>query len=305
MPRIAVIGSYGVGISVRTPRLPGAGETVIGGELSFDHGGKGSNQAVAARRLGAEVALLTAVGDDEYGRAAQRMWAAEGVAAHARVTGAATMAGIILVEPSGENRILVVPGALEEMTDADVASFATPVAAADICVTGLEIPVPVAVQALVLAHDAGVPTLLNPAPARELPPEIWRSVTYLTPNLSEARILTGLTTDDPAVLVDALCRLTGATVVLTLGDRGAAWGRGHDRGHVPAVRVPRVVDTTGAGDAFTAALAVALGRGDDLPDAVGFAAVAGAHAVGHPGVLPGLPTSAQLAAHAAAALPTR
>jgi ribokinase len=299
MPRIAVIGSYGVGIRVRTPCLPGPGETIIGDELSFDHGGKGSNQAVAARRLGAEVALLTAVGGDEYGRAAQRMWAAEGVDASVRVTEAATMAGIILVEPSGENRILVVPGALQDMTDADVASFTTHIAAADICVTGFEIPVPVATKALVLAHEAGVPTLLNPAPARELPPEVWPTVTYLTPNISEARTLTGLTTDDPALLLDALCRLSDATVVLTLGDRGAVWGRGRDRGHVPAAQTSEVVDTTGAGDAF--------GRGDDLPDAAGFAAEAGAYAVGHPGVLPGLPDSAQLAAFrtAASALPAR
>ncbi|MEV7807549.1 MULTISPECIES: ribokinase [unclassified Microbispora] len=291
--KIAVVGSYGAGLTMQVPRMPVAGETLSGGQFTSGHGGKGSNQAVAAARLGAEVSFLTAVGPDQFGAAARRLWAEEGVdASRVRTAGAATMVGIILVDDEGENRIAIAPGALDELTLADVEGFADRIAAADLAMVSLEIPLPVALAALRTAHEHGVRTLLNPAPAVALPDEAWAWIDVLTPNASEARVLTGRDPDSTASgdeLVDLLRTRYAGTVVLTLGAQGALVDSGGQRTRVAPVTVPRVVDTTGAGDAFTGALAVALVRGDDLTEAVRFAAAAGAHSVGIAEVIPALP----------------
>ncbi|MFI6231309.1 ribokinase [Micromonospora echinospora] len=298
--KIAVIGSYGAGLTMRVPRLPVAGETLSGGRFASGHGGKGSNQAVAAARLGAEVSLLTAIGADQFGAAARQLWADEGIdATGVRTTGAATMVGVILVDEQGENRIVIAPGALDDLTPADVEGFADRIAAADLVVVSLEIPLPVAVAALRAAHERGVRTLLNPAPAVRLPDEAWRWIDVVTPNASEARVLTGLGPEDSATgdeLVDLIRARHAGTVVLTLGAEGALVDHEGQRIRVAPVTVPRVVDTTGAGDAFTGALAVALARGDALTDAVRFAAAAGAHTVGIAEVIPALPHPDDVAA---------
>ncbi|WP_428965633.1 ribokinase [Micromonospora fluostatini] len=298
--KIAVVGSYGAGLTMRVPRVPVAGETLSGGQFASGHGGKGSNQAVAAARLGAEVSFLTAVGADQFGAAARDLWAAEGVdATGVRTTEAATMVGVILVESDGENRIVIAPGALDTLTPADVEGFADRIAEADLTVVCLEIPLPVALAALRVAHERGVPTLLNPAPAVPLPDEAWQWIDVLTPNASEARVLAGLDPDDPTTgddLIDLLRTRYAGTVVLTQGAEGALVDAAGRRSRVAPVPVPRVVDTTGAGDAFTGALAVALARGDDLTEAVRYAAAAGAHAVGVAEVIPALPGPDDVAA---------
>lgn len=190
--KIAVVGSYGAGLTMRVPRAPVAGETLTGGVFASGHGGKGSNQAVGAARLGAEVAFLTAIGRDQFGAAARRLWADEGVdAAQVRDTDAATMVGFIIVDDQGENRIAIAPGALDELTPADVEAFAGRIAEADLVVVSLEIPLPVATAALRIAREHGTRTLLNPAPAAQLPAEAWDWIDVLTPNSSEARVLTG------------------------------------------------------------------------------------------------------------------
>lgn len=273
MARVAIVGSYGVGLTVELDRVPEAGETVVGRTFRIDHGGKGSNQAVGCARLGAEVDFLTAVGDDSFGHDAAALWKEEGVRAEAVVVPAATMAAPILVEPSGENRIMVVPGALALLSRAHVDAFAPRIAAADVCVVQLEIPVDTALYALELARRAGVHTILNPAPAPAEP--IAPEVDYLTPNETEA----------------ASVREARGTLVITLGEHGAAIG-GEPVPAFPA----SVVDTTGAGDAFTAAFAVALSEGVPEVEAVRWGCAAGAHMVEHPGVIPGLPTRAQLEA---------
>jgi ribokinase len=271
--RVAIVGSYGVGLTVELDRVPEAGETVVGRTFRRDHGGKGSNQAVGCARLGADVDLLTAVGDDAFGRDALALWLSEGVRAEAVVASAATMTAPILVEPSGQNRIVVVPGALAELGRAHVDAFAGTIARADVCVVQLEIPVDTALYALEVARKAGVRTILNPAPA---PPEpIAPDVDYLTPNETEFEAVRG----------------ARGTLVLTLGEQGARLGDEL----VPAFPAA-VVDTTGAGDAFTAAFAVALAEGLSDLDAVRWGCAAGAHMVEHPGVVPGLPTRAQLEA---------
>ncbi|WP_103500848.1 MULTISPECIES: ribokinase [unclassified Streptomyces] len=298
--RIAVVGSYGAGLTMRVPRSPAAGETVSGGEFDEGPGGKGSNQAIGAARLGARVSLLTAVGDDVYGRAARALWASEGVDASQVVTSdAPTMVGFILVEPSGENRIAIAPGALDRLTPADLEPFRPAIEAADILVVSMEIPADVVHQALREARACGTTTLLNPAPARPLPDDLWPLVDVITPNQTEAPVLLGLgdgAAPDDRELVARLRERTGGTAVLTRGGLGALVDDGTGVREVPARRVSRVVDTTGAGDAFTAALAVALASGDDIAAAVSRAAAAGAHAVTVPGVVPALPTPEQLTA---------
>ena len=272
MARIAVVGSYGVGLTFGSARAPERGETVIGTLFRHDHGGKGSNQAVGAARLGAEVVFLTAVGGDDFGDGAFGLWAEEGVDASAVVkVPLPTMTAAILVEETGDNRIVVVPGALSALSPAHVDAFAEQIAAADVLLVQLEIPVETALHAIETARAAGVRTVLNPAPAP--PSAIAPAADYLTPNESEAFAVEG----------------ADGILVVTLGDQGARLGG--DR--IPAFPA-RPVDTTGAGDAFCAAFAVALAEGAEDADAVRWGCAAGAHMVEHEGVIPGLPTRGQL-----------
>jgi len=269
--RVAVVGSYGVGLTFVVDRAPGAGETRIGERFRIDHGGKGSNQAIGCARLGARVSFLTAVGDDAFGAAARTLWDAEGVETEAVVAEEATMAGAILVEASGQNRIVIAPGALSRLEPAHVEAFAPRIETADVLLVQLEIPLAGALRALELADDAGVPAILNPAPAPSRP--IAVRCAYVTPNEGEAEAVAG----------------ARARTVVTLGERGARLGDTP----VPAFAA-RAVDTTGAGDAFNAAFAVALAEGRDELDAVRFGCAAGAFMVEREGVLPGLPTRAEL-----------
>ncbi|HZQ65937.1 MAG TPA: ribokinase [Gaiellaceae bacterium] len=272
MTSVAVVGSYGVGLTFGVERTPDRGETLIGSLFRTDHGGKGSNQAVGAARLGAEVVFLTAVGEDPFGDRASELWAEEGVDSTAvlRVP-EPTMTAAIIVEAGGDNRIVIVPGALSALEPAHVDEFAPRIAAADVLLVQLEIPVETALHALEVGREAGVRTVLNPAPAP--PGPVPAVADYLVPNESEA----------PAVQDAA------GVLVVTLGEQGARL-RGH---RVPAFPA-QAVDTTGAGDAFCAAFAVALAEGASDEEAVRWGCAAGAHMVEHPGVIPGLPTRAEL-----------
>jgi len=272
VPRVAVVGSYGVGLTFGMERVPGRGETLIGSLFRTDDGGKGSNQAVGAVRLGADVALLTAVGQDHFGDTAFELWEREGVDASAVLRPREpTMTAAILVEASGDNRIVIVPGALATLEPAHVDAFAEQIAAADVLLVQLEIPVETALHALTVGRDAGVRTILNPAPAPTAP--IAPVADYLVPNETEARAVEG----------------AEGTLVVTLGEQGARIGAEV----VPAFPA-HPVDTTGAGDAFCAAFAVALAEGASDLDATRWGCAAGAHMVEHPGVIPGLPTRAEL-----------
>jgi ribokinase len=270
--RIAVVGSYGVGLTFGIERAPERGETLIGTLFRTDHGGKGSNQAVGAARLGSEVTLLTAIGEDAFGDGAVELWAEEGVDATLVVRASLpTMTAAILVEAGGDNRIVIVPGALSTLTPAHVDAFAAQIASAEVLLVQLEIPVVTALHALEVGRQRGVRTVLNPAPAPPSP--IAPAADYLTPNESEA------------FAVDE----ADGTLVVTLGEQGARL-RGTQ---VPAFPAD-AVDTTGAGDAFCAGFAVALAEGATDTDAVRWGCAAGAHMVEHEGVIPGLPTRAQL-----------
>ena len=296
--KIAVVGSYGVGLTMRVPRFPAAGETVSGGSFASEHGGKGSNQAVAAARLGASVSFLTALGDDANGRDARELWAREGVAHDKVLTAAgATMVGFIEVEPSGENRIAIAAGALDELDAAAIEQFRDEIAVADVLVVSMEIPRAAVAAALRIGRESGTLTLLNPAPARELPATMWADIDIITPNQTEAPVLLGLGTAhglDDVALAAALRERTGGAVILTRGGHGALISDERGTRPVPPNAVANVVDTTGAGDSFTAALAVGLASGRSLDAAAALAAAAGAHAVTIAGVIPSLPTAAQL-----------
>lgn len=291
--RIAVVGSYGVGLTMRVAAMPSAGETVSGATFSEGAGGKGSNQAIGAARLGAEVRLLTAVGRDEFGTSARALWRAEGVDESGVVTvEAPTMVGFIVVEASGENRIVIAPGALDRLGPKHVDTFAASIADAHIMMVCNEIPVQTVVAALRTAHHHEVPTLFNPAPGRDLPADARKYVDILTPNLGEGRILAGLDeTAGVSEILDRLRHMYTATIVLTAGADGAYVDEPSGaRMHVDAIRSTQVVDTTGAGDAFNAALAVALCRGESAVAATQFAVAAGAFAVSKREATPGLPS---------------
>lgn len=294
MARIAVVGSYGAGLRIHVPRMPNPGETVIGGPFQVDAGGKGSNQAIAAARLGAEVAFFTALGSDSFAPQARTLWQSEGVdASRVVAVDGSTMVGVILVDGTGQNRIAIVPGALDRITPALIRTFRDLIAAATVCLVQLEIPVPAAVEALRIAREAGVMTVFNPAPARPLDRSVLALVDVLTPNESEAAALVGR-----KLSVEELGRTLLAWGVrytaLTLGERGALLVSREATVHVPAYPVHSTIDTTGAGDAFNAALAVALAEGATALDAVRWGCAAGALEVQGPGVVPPLPRREQV-----------
>lgn len=292
--KIAVIGSYGAGLTMRVPRAPEPGETLPGDAFEAGPGGKGSNQAIGAARLGAQVSLLTAIGDDAFGRSARALWSDEGVDASSTLisSDAPTMAGFIMVEPSGENRIVIAPGALVLLNESHVEAFRNEIAAAELLLVSMEIPISAVAAALRIAREEGVQTVLNPAPARPLSAEVLRKVDIITPNQIEARIILDIDdapNDDEAVAQLIAERIDGA-VVMTRGSDGAIIVENGETVRVDPVVATQVVDTTGAGDSFNAALAVAVAGGRSLRNAAAFAAEAGAFTVAASGVVPALPT---------------
>jgi ribokinase len=303
--RITVVGSFAVGMTLRAPRFPVAGETLIGSGFDMGPGGKGSNQAVGAARLGAESHFVACIGADSFGDMGMGLYAAEGVhAEHVRRTRERnTGVGFITLNAAGDNHIVLDPGANALLTPADVDAAAPLIAASDAVLSVLEIPPATAGRALALARRHGVTAILNPAPATPLDDQILSQVDVLTPNAGELRVLLGLPPDDPTDPRVLAQRLQGRGVrhlVVTLGAEGALIVRGDGASeHVPGVAVP-VVDTTGAGDAFTCALAVALAEGQSLTDAVRFATHAGALACTQLGVIPALPRRAEVEARLAA-----
>lgn len=297
---IAVVGGYGQGLTMRLPRSPEAGETVAGGVLSTDHGGKGSNQAVAVRRLGVESLIVTALGEDDAAAAARRLWAEEGVADRSvEIAGGRTMTGFILVEPSGENRICLADGALAELRPEDVDGQLTDLTAGDIMLVSLEIPTAVASRALNIARERGARTILNPAPAAADAADLLQYSDVITPNRNELAVICGLpeptSPEEVAACCAALRLRTGyaGEVVVTLGSAGAYVDDAESLLIEPAP-VTRIVDTTGAGDAYSAALAAALHEGASVREAARFAAGAGALAVTREQVIPSLPYRADV-----------
>jgi ribokinase len=267
-PRITVVGSFAVGLTIRAPKLPIFGETMLGTDFDMGPGGKGSNQAVATTRLGAQSSLVSAIGNDKLASIATDLYAEEGVNADfVEVRGErATGVGFIILNEKGNNFIILDMGANELMDAASVDRAESRIADSDVVMTVLEVPTEAATRAMELARKHGARTILNPAPARALPDAIFAHVDYLTPNESELRILLGLPPDDPRSSRELARELRSRgvrNVVVTLGREGALILTEDIDLTVPALPVG-VTDTTGAGDAFNSGFAVALARAGTL-----------------------------------------
>jgi ribokinase len=294
VPRITVVGSYATGLTMKVRRLPSTGETLLATGYRVDYGGKGSNQAVGCARLGARVSFVAKIGKDAFGEMALGLYRDEGIDAdYVRHTpDAPTGVGFIIVEAtSGHNCITIDPGANELLSAADV-SQCEALNSSAVVLTQLEIPVEAAEAALVRGRAHGAVTILNPAPVRPLPPSVLQMVDVLTPNETEARVLTGRSPETPAepeMIARDLVRSGVKQVVMTLGEKGALIVSASYSKRIPAIRVSAVVDTTGAGDAFSAGLAMALACGASLDNAVQFAVITGGLAVTREGVIPSLP----------------
>ncbi len=299
-PTITVIGSFAVGMTLRTSRMPVFGETLVGTDFDMGPGGKGSNQAVGAARLGANAHFAGIIGADKLGEIAVDLYAREGVntAYLKRTTEMATGAGFIILNQAGENGIILDMGANKLMDAAFVDSVEAQIAQSDVVMSVLELPVAAAARAMALGKKHGVRTILNPAPATVLSDDVLANVDYLTPNETELRILLGLSPDDPTPTVDLAAKLRRrgvSNLIVTMGEQGALAMTDAGAAQVSSAPVD-AVDTTGAGDAFNAGLAVALAEGWELLDAVKFAVCAGAIACAKLGVIPALGTRQKVAA---------
>jgi ribokinase len=300
MSRVLVVGSSNTDMVVRVPRIPGPGETVLGGTFAMAAGGKGANQAVAAARAGGEVTFIARLGDDFFGEQALAGFAADGLETRfvIKTPGLASGVALIAVDERGENSIAVAPGANALLSAEDVIRAEASFAAADVVLLQLESP-PDAVEAAVrLAEEKRVPVLLNPAPARPLDDDLLRRVAILTPNEHEAALLAGSKTDGEPDIGRAASRLRKRgpeTVIVTRGGKGVFVSAPVLEGPLPAFSV-RPVDTTAAGDVFNGALAVALGEKRPLAEAIRFAQAAAAISVTRRGAQPSAPTRAEIVA---------
>ncbi|MFN8457705.1 MAG: ribokinase [Anaerolineae bacterium] len=293
-PIITVVGSFAVGMTIRTIRMPIFGETLVGSDFDMGPGGKGSNQAVATARLGANSFFAGIIGDDKLGEIATDLYAREGVDTTylAKTKRLATGVGFIILNEGGENGIILDMSANKLMDAAFVDAAETQIARSDVVMSVLEIPVAAAARAMELGRKHGVCTILNPAPATKLDPAVLQFVDYLTPNETELRLLMGLPPDDPAPTVELAAQLRRQGVgnlIVTRGEKGALILTGQGLEEIPGISV-EVVDTTGAGDAFNAGLAMALAEGHSLTEAVKYANCAGAAACTKLGVIPSLGT---------------
>ena len=284
--KIVVVGSFNMDLTTYMARLPRPGETVHGRRFVTGPGGKGSNQAVAAARLGAEVTFVGRVGTDSFGDTAIHTWQTEGIDTAYVVRDSVNATGVapILVEDSGENQIVVALGANLALSPADVDAASGALVKADVLVVQLEIDLNTVAHALEVARKHGVTTVLNPAPAAHLDPATLALADYLTPNETELETLYDHVPDDLRQLVT----VDSQTLIMTAGARGALWATMQESGEVPTFPVD-VVDTTGAGDAFNAGLAVALAEGKPLPAAITFANATAALCVTRPGTAPSMP----------------
>jgi ribokinase len=302
---VAILGIFVADLAFRAGRLPVMGETILGSGFKLGPGGKGSNQSVAAARAGANVTFISKLGADEFARIARDTWAREGVVARvAEVGDQPTGAAFIFVDDkTGDNAIIVVAGAAETIGPADVEAAADAIRAAAVFVTQLEQPVPAARRGLEIARAAGVVTVLNPAPAVPIDDAIFALCDYVTPNETEATVLTGIPVanlDDARRAGDVLLRKGAGAALITLGAAGALLHSGTESLLVPAFDAGPVVETTGAGDAFNGGFAAALARGASPVASVRFGCAVAGISVTRAGTAPSMPPLAEVEALLAA-----
>ena len=298
---ISILGIFVADLTFRTERMPNKGETYIGNSFKLGPGGKGSNQAVAARRAGAETMFITKIGKDTFGEMAMKLYADEGINSKYvweipnMSTGAAS---IVVNEESGDNAIIVVPGAADAMVPDDLDTAEAGIADCAFFMASLEVPIPVMQHGLEVAKRNGVPTILNPAPAAILPDEVYGLSDYFTPNETEAAILAGIpvvTIEDAEEAAKIFLQRGIDTVVITLGEKGAYVRNSVINQHVPAFDMGgKVLETTGAGDAFNGGFAYALAEGMSLIEAVRFGSATAAISVTRLGTAPAMPVNSEI-----------
>jgi ribokinase len=300
-PKVCVLGAFVADLTCRTGRMPKWGETILGEAFKMGPGGKGSNQAVAAARLNSDVRLITKLGRDAFGDMARKFYRDQGMSLDHVLEDAEESSGtatILVDHATSENAIVVVPGACGKLTVAEVEAARDEIESADIFLTQLELPLPPTIRGIELAHKAGVPVILNPAPALPIPSEVLAKVDYLTPNETEALGLIGSDTlidpQDFDTLADRLLETGAKNIVLTLGEKGAFVKNGHLREFVPAFSIGKVVETTGAGDAFAGGFAVALAEGKSIVEATRYGCAVAGISVTRPGTAPSMPHRAEV-----------
>jgi ribokinase len=298
---ITVMGIFVADLAFRTTSLPVWGETVMGADFRLGPGGKGSNQSVAAARLGAKVYFISKVGEDSFADMARRTYEEEGVdtrfliRSHGQTTGAAA---IIVQESSGENAIIVTPGAANALTREEIDQARDQIQASAVFVTQLELPVSLVEYGLRTARALRVPTILNPAPACALSESIFELCDYITPNESEAATLTGYpveSLEDAERAAERLLARGVRNVILTRGAQGAMVKTRSFTENIEAFDAGPVLDTTGAGDAFNGGLAVALSEGLSVVDATRFGCIVAGISVTRRGTAPSMPRRAEVA----------
>lgn len=294
MPKVVVVGSANLDFTVAVDRLPGPGETVLGREFYQSYGGKGANQAVAARKAGADVVFLTKIGVDPNGRLMEKHLLVSGLPPTGLLRDPKTPTGValIMVDRAGANQIAVAPGSNQMLTAEEVQRASSLMAGARVLLVQLEIPMATVMMALTMARKTRVMTILNPAPAQPLSTELLKLVDILTPNEGEACRLGGQ--EDAAEAARVLVKRGARSVVVTRGREGALLAEGETPPRLFTAFGVDTVDSTGAGDAFNGALACSLAAGDELDKAITFANAAGALATAKRGAHESFPSRREI-----------
>ncbi len=293
--RVAILGVFVADAAYRATRQPAMGETILGESFALGPGGKGSNQAVAAARCKAQVSFISRLGQDAFAQMALDMFSAEGIDAQVeQIADSYTGSAYIFIDDkTGDNAIIVCPGAAMTISPEYVDSARSVIEASDVFVTQLEQPIDAAKHALTIARNAGVITMLNTAPAESVSDDIFSLCDYVTPNETEVEAYTGVkvvTVDDARQAGDVLIAKGVGTALITLGEQGALLHNSDQSVHIPAVNAGKVVETTGAGDAFNGGFAAALAQKQDPVDAAHFACAVAGISVTRAGTAPSMPT---------------
>lgn len=299
--KIVILGVFVADTAYRADRPPVMGETIMGNSFALGPGGKGSNQAVAAARAGGDVHFITKLGEDAFADMALATWQDANVQPEITqhsdsYTGAAY---IFIEEATGNNAIIICPGVARTISAEYIDSRKALIREADVFMTQLEQPMDAAMQALQIARKGGAKTILNPAPAAELPEGMLELCDYVTPNETEAAALSGMpvgSVDEAREAAELLLAMGVGAVIITLGENGALYHDNTRSEHIPAISAGPVVETTGAGDAFNGGFAVALARGDDPIDAVRFGCATAGISVTRPGTAPSMPLLGEIEA---------
>ena len=291
MGKVVILGVFVADTAYRGSRMPKMGETILGNSFVLGPGGKGSNQAVAAGKLGADVTIITRLADDDFGKMAMETWESANVKGAVKYsTNSYTGAAFIFIDDkTGDNAIIIAPGAASEISLKDIHENSEIISTTDVFLTQLEQPISAAKEGLQVAKANGKITILNPAPAAKLPKEVFGLCDFITPNETETEALTGLPVRNEKEAETAakfLNELGVRTPIITMGEQGAFL---HEHGLIPAFDVGEVVETTGAGDAFNGGFAVALSEGKSALEAVKFGCATASISVTRPGTAPSMP----------------